>query len=79
MTKGELLVIKAQAYAERTGEGAGYWLKLHLCDGKMLYGACHKPEQGIMRMEIYTEEGVDYAAPVWVDLGCVTHVQIDWS
>lgn len=80
MTQGELMVIQANAYAERTGDGAGYWLKVHLSDGKMLRGACYPPEQGIMRMEVVSDElGVNYAEPVWVDLSCVTHVQIDWS
>jgi hypothetical protein len=79
MTPGEQLVLAANAYAEQMGEGQGHWLIIHLQDGKCLRGPCYNPQDGIMRMEVYTEEdGVNHAEPVWVNLSMVTHVQIEW-
>jgi hypothetical protein len=79
MTPGELAVYSAQQYADLTGEGSGYWLRLRMADGTQLRGPCNRPDQGIMRMEIYTEEdGVNHAEPVWVNLMHVQSVQIDW-
>jgi len=79
MSPGEQAVRAAMAYAEITDPGSGFWLRVHLQDGKMLQGSCHMPLNGIMRMEIYTEQdGVNYAEPVWINLECVSHVQIKW-
>lgn len=79
MTAGEQAVLYAIAYANHTGEGSGYWLRLRMVDGSELRGACHAPEAGVMRMEIYTEEhGVNHAEPVWVVLDKVQSVQIEW-
>lgn len=80
MTPGELAVRSAMQYADLTGEGSGYWLRLRMVDGTQLRGPCNTPDQGIMRMEIYSEEhGVNHAEPVWVMLDHVQSVQIDWS
>jgi hypothetical protein len=73
------MVQAAITYAETTNPGAGFWLKLHLQDGRILQGPCRTPEHGIMRMEIYTEEdGLNCAEPVWINLECVSHVQLTW-
>jgi hypothetical protein len=79
MNAGEQAVLAASAYADELGEGSGHWLRLRMVDGSELRGTCNKPEQGIMRMEIFTEgEGVNHAEPVWVVLDKVQSVQIDW-
>jgi hypothetical protein len=79
MTPGEHAVLAASAYAEEVGEGQGHWLRLRMVDGRELRGPCRRPEQGVMRMEIYTEEhGVNHAEPVWVVLAQVASVQIEW-
>lgn len=79
MTPGEQAVLRASAYADASGDGSGYWLRLRMLDGSELRGACHVPEAGVMRMEIYTEEhGVNQAEPVWVVLDKVQSVQIEW-
>ena len=79
MTAGEQAVLYAIAYADGAGEGTGYWLRLRMIDGSELRGPCRQPQQGTMRMEIYTEEdGVNYAEPVWVVLAHVASVQIEW-
>ena len=78
MTPGEQLVRAAMAYAAEA-DGAGYWLHVHMQDGKLLRGSCYEPENGTMRMDVYTDDrGVNYAEPVWVNLAHVTHVQIKW-
>ncbi len=78
MTPGEQLVRAVMVYAAEA-DGAGYWLHVHLQDGKMVQGSCYEPENGIMRMDVYTDDkGVNYSEPVWVNLACVTHVQIKW-
>lgn len=79
MTPGEQAVLAAHAYAEENAEGSGYWLRLRMVDGSELRGPCNKPEQGVMRMEIFTEDqDVNYKEPVWVVLDQVQSVQIEW-
>lgn len=79
MSAGEQAVLRAMSYADATGEGSGYWLRLRMVDGSELRGPCNPPDQGIMRMEIFTEgEDVNHAEPVWVVLDKVQSVQIDW-
>lgn len=79
MSAGEQAVMAAITYADATGEGSGYWLRLRMVDGSELRGSCHVPEAGVMRMEIYTEEdGMNVTEPVWVVLERVMSVQIDW-
>jgi hypothetical protein len=79
MTPGEQTVLAAFKYADMKGEGSGFWLHVHLQDGKQLRGSCHMPENGIMRMEVFTQEdGQNFGEPVWVNLSMVTHVQIEW-
>lgn len=79
MSAGEKAVLHAMSYADVTGEGSGYWLRLRMVDGTELRGPCHKPEQGVLRMEIYTEkDGVNHTEPVWVVLDKVQSIQIEW-
>jgi hypothetical protein len=79
MAPGEHAVLSAHAYAEKLAEGSGYWLRLRMVDGSELRGPCYAPAQGIMRMNVYTEDqGVNDKEPVWVVLDQVQSVQIEW-
>jgi len=74
---GNGMIQAAMTWMDEHSDGDGYFLKLTMCDGRVIIGACRYPKAYAHHHQMEVPDANGDRQPVWVNLHEVSTVEIE--